>query len=87
MLSNQLEALIMADDTKISRHENPDIIKVEFVGAEDAVTVSMRDKGVSDLSDEQAIGRAHKVMLEIVGGRSDTQVGPTIGTDQTLAQS
>jgi hypothetical protein len=33
-------------DTKISRHEDPNLVKVEFVGVEDAVMISMRGAGV-----------------------------------------
>jgi hypothetical protein len=53
-------------DTKISRHDDPDLVKVEFVGAEDAVVVSMRGEGVNDLSDEQVIGRARRVLVGLL---------------------
>lgn len=76
------------NDTKVSRHNSPDLVKVEFVGDEDAVMVSMRGEGVNDLSDEQAVGRAKKVLSGLLGNEptpSDDTM-PAAGTDQTLAQ-
>ena len=75
-------------DTKISRHENPDLVKVEFVGDEDAVMISMRGEGVNDLSDDQAIGRAQSVMSSCLshGRDADASDNPAAGVDQTLSQ-
>jgi hypothetical protein len=75
------------DDIKISRHEDPDIVKVEFVvGDEDAVVISMRGDGVQDLNDDQAVGRARRVMERVLGG-SFEGLGDRddAGLDQTLA--
>lgn len=75
-------------DIKVSRHETPDLVKIEFNGEEDAVLVSMRGDGVNDLSDEQAIGRALRVMSGVLG--DDTVAPPAegemAGTDQTSGQ-
>jgi hypothetical protein len=75
-------------DTKISRHENPDLVKVEFVGDEDAVMISMRGEGVNDLSDDQAIGRAQSVMSSCLFNNRDGDASdnPAAGFDQTLSQ-
>ena len=75
-------------DTKISRHEHPDLVKVEFVGDEDAVMISMRGEGVNDLSDDQAIGRAQSVMSSCLSHNHDGAASdnPAAGVDQTLSQ-
>jgi hypothetical protein len=76
------------NETKVSRHDNPDLVKIEFVGEEDAVLVSMRGEGVNDLSNEQAIDRARKVMSGVLGQAPEVRsaLGQTLGMDQTLAQ-
>lgn len=75
-------------DTKISRHEHPHLVKVEFVGDEDAVMISMRGEGVNDLSDDQAIGRAQSVMSSCLSDIRDGDASdiPAAGIDQTLSQ-
>jgi hypothetical protein len=75
-------------DTKISRHESPDLVKVEFVGDEDAIMISMRGEGVNDLSDDQAIGRARSVMSSCLSHNYDRAASdiPAAGIDQTRSQ-
>jgi hypothetical protein len=75
-------------DTKISRHESPDLVKVEFVGDEDAVMISMRGEDVNDLSDDQAIGRAQSVMSSCLSSNrgGDASDNPGAGVDQILSQ-
>jgi DNA relaxase NicK len=74
-------------DTKISRHENPDLVKVEFVGDEDTVMICMHGEGVNDLSDEQAVGRARSVMSSCLNekDRNDSSLSGA-GVDQTFSQ-
>lgn len=75
------------NDTKVSRHDTPDLVKVEFVGDEDVVIVSMRGEGVNDLSDEQAVGRARKVLWELFESEPPASAeAASAGTDQTLDQ-
>jgi hypothetical protein len=75
--------------TKISRHENPDLVKVEFVGAEDTVMICMRGEGVNDLSNDQAVGRARSVMyscLSVDPHENSLEDTPSAGVDQTLSK-
>ena len=72
-------------DTKISRHENPDLMKVEFVSDEDTVMICMRGEGVNDLPDDQAIGRARSVMSSCLNDRDDPELA-SAGVDQTFSQ-
>jgi hypothetical protein len=76
------------NDTRISRHENPDLLKIEFFGEEDAVLVSMRGEGVHDLSDEQAVGRARRVIAGMMDETPALRTGrpEKAGTDQTLGR-
>ena len=74
--------------TKLSRHKDPDIVKVEFVvGDEDAVMISMRGLGARDLNDDQAVGRARCVLAKVLSGPVDAANDhDDAGIDQTLAQ-
>ena len=75
-------------DIKISRHDDPDLVKVEFIGAVDAVMISMRGIGSNRLTDDDAVQRALGVLAGVLNTKQNENSLPDgkAGTDQTLAQ-
>jgi len=79
-------------DTKISRHEDPNLVKVEFVGAEDAVMISMRGADVVKLSDKAAVDQARRVLSGVLveTGRdtsaAEHTIDPALASEQALEE-
>ena len=79
-------------DTKISRHEDPNLVKVEFVGAEDAVMISMRGAGVVELTDAEAVDHARQVMsgalaeIELDTSAAEQTIDPALASEQALEE-
>lgn len=72
-------------DTKISRHEDPRLLKVEFVGAEDTVMISMRGAGVTELTNEEAVDQARRVMSGVFDETKQNPSAPEQNIDSALA--